>query len=57
MVTLHDVVAYMDTIGIGRQNRTAWRYVAEFLLEATERNGSVAAVRGHVMTALTVPAI
>jgi hypothetical protein len=42
----------MDAIGAGRQNRQAWRRAAELLLDAAERNGSVAAVRRQVMSAL-----
>jgi hypothetical protein len=52
MTALRDIVAYMDTICPGRQNRLAWRYAAGLLLDAAERNGSLVAVRSQVMTAL-----
>jgi len=52
MRTLREVVLYMDAIGAGRQSRQAWRRAAELLLDAAERNGSVADVRRQVMLAL-----
>ena len=52
MTALRDIVGYMDTIGVDRQNRQAWRHVAELLLEAAERNGSIAAVRKQMLLAL-----
>jgi hypothetical protein len=51
MRTLREVVLYMDTIGPVRQNRRAWRHVAELLLDAAERNGSVTAVREQLLFA------
>jgi hypothetical protein len=51
MRTLREIVLYMDTIG-SRQNRAASRHVAELLLDAAERNGSIAAVRKQLLTAL-----
>jgi hypothetical protein len=41
MTTLRDVVAYMDAIDADRQSLQTWRHVAELLLDAAERNGSV----------------
>ncbi len=43
MTVLRDIVAYMDAIDSGRQNLETWRHVAELLLDAAERNGSVVA--------------
>jgi hypothetical protein len=51
MVELQDVVGYMLAIG-DRHHRRAWQHVAELLLDAAERNGSVAAVRRQVIFAL-----
>jgi hypothetical protein len=51
MVDLQDIVQYMLGIG-GRVERRAWQHVAELLLEAAERGGSVEPVRRQVMLAL-----
>jgi hypothetical protein len=51
LLELRDVVQYMRGIG-GRVERRAWQHVAELLLEAAERNGSIDAVRRQVMLAL-----
>jgi hypothetical protein len=52
MTALRDIVGYMDTVGADRQSRRAWRHVAELLLDAAERNDSVAAARKQVLLAL-----
>jgi hypothetical protein len=49
---LRDIVRYMDAISEHRQARRAWHRVAELLLDAAERNGSVDAVRRQLVFAL-----
>jgi hypothetical protein len=53
MVELQDVVSYMLAIG-DRHKRRAWQHVAELLLDAAERDGSVEAVRRQVLFALLI---
>jgi len=45
IVLLADIVRYMETIGDARQSRQAWRYGAQLLFDAVERDGTVTAVR------------